>query len=137
MLGRCGNPNNPAFHNYGARGIRVCERWLKFENFRDDMLPTWRPGLTLERTNNNGNYEPGNCYWATWKEQGRNKRNNRLIDTPWGRMTLADAAQRSGVSPATLAWRLKFVPPVQRQRSIHQQSALLRPRARDNETPRT
>lgn len=71
--GRCNNPKDPAYKNYGDRGIKVCERWNKFENFYEDMGD--RPeGLTLERINNDGNYELGNCEWATWKKQARNKR---------------------------------------------------------------
>ena len=74
MLQRCSNPNHESYFRYGGRGIKVCQRWSKFENFFTDMGK--RPsGLTLERINNNGNYTPKNCKWATWKEQGQNKRN--------------------------------------------------------------
>src|SRR5574343_575843 len=62
MLARCGTPSHPAFKNYGARGITVCARWRKsFENFWEDMGPTYRRGLTLERTNNARGYSPANC----------------------------------------------------------------------------
>jgi hypothetical protein len=79
MLQRCTNPRNPAYRYYGARGIKVCEAWLRFENFLEDMGK--RPlGLTLERVNNKtGNYEKSNCIWATRKVQGRNKRNNLIF----------------------------------------------------------
>jgi len=76
MFTRCTNPNRREWQNYGGRGIKVCQRWMDFENFLADMGP--RPvGLSLERMNNDGNYEPGNCKWATAKEQANNRRPRR------------------------------------------------------------
>jgi hypothetical protein len=73
MLSRCRNPNVPCFSNYGARGISVCEEWHSFENFYADMgAPP--DGLTLERRNNEGDYERSNCCWATRLEQAHNRR---------------------------------------------------------------
>lgn len=77
---RCFNENNKDYVNYGGRGIIMCERWNKFENFLEDMGEC-PEGLTLDRINNNGNYEPGNCRWATHSEQNKNqrKRSKQLI----------------------------------------------------------
>lgn len=73
MLQRCTNPKRDKYEYYGGRGIKVCERWLTFENFYADMGE--RPeGWSLDRMDVNGNYEPGNCKWATKKEQANNRR---------------------------------------------------------------
>ena len=74
MRRRCENPNSTNYKNYGARGIKVCDRWQSFENFLADMGEKPDPALTLDRTNNEGDYEPDNCRWATRKEQRANKR---------------------------------------------------------------
>ncbi len=78
MLARCERPNHPSYPDYGARGITVCERWHVFENFLADMGP--KPGgLTLDRIENDGNYEPGNCRWATYSQQNTNQRPRKRV----------------------------------------------------------
>lgn len=80
MKNRCLSPNSGAFHRYGALGVQVCDRWLEFTNFLADMGEC-PDGLTLDRINPFGNYEPGNCRWATWKEQANNKRTHHQAST--------------------------------------------------------
>lgn len=88
MLDRCSNERNNQYHNYGGRGIKVCERWLEFVNFYADLGP--RPeGMSLERIDVNGNYEPSNCKWASFEEQSNNKRGMKkyLVDGEWRTLT--------------------------------------------------
>ncbi len=107
MKQRCFNPNDDRYADYGGRGITVCDAWREsFEIFLQDMGP--RPlGHTLDRIDNDGNYEPANCRWATAAEQARNKRNNIIVEWRGARMTLKDAAQLKGIHPATVWCRLE------------------------------
>lgn len=81
MKDRCKNPKSAQWKNYGGRGIKVCQRWLdSFDNFIADMGARLSPKHSLDRfPNMNGNYEPSNCRWATWKEQRNNSRQNRFV----------------------------------------------------------
>lgn len=81
MRTRCNNPNSTHYDRYGGRGIRVCSRWEDFRMFAADMGSTWRPGLSLDRINNDGDYEPENCRWATAKEQAQNRHRRKAHDT--------------------------------------------------------
>jgi hypothetical protein len=78
MIERCSNPKRNGYEHYGGRGIKVCDRWHKFENFYADMCPA-PAGLTLDRVDVNKGYEPGNCRWATWSTQRVNKRSSKVV----------------------------------------------------------
>lgn len=107
MLCRCHLPSHQAWKNYGGRGISVCSRWREsFENFWSDMGPTYQPGLCLDRMDNEGDYSPQNCRWATYRQQARNTRNSRLVDSPLGRMLVCELAEKTGINQTTLLYRL-------------------------------
>ena len=105
MIRRCNNPKMENYPHYGGRGIRVCERWLRFENFLADMGD--RPdGLSLDRENNDGNYEPGNCRWADAFQQCNNKQRNRLIELGGRTQTVAQWVRELGLKRCTVEARL-------------------------------
>lgn len=92
--------------DYKGRGIRVCERWLKFENFLADMGPRPSPAHSIDRIDNGGHYEPGNCRWATSVQQNRNRRSNRPVTAKGRTRLVVEWAADLGITPEALAWRL-------------------------------
>lgn len=113
MLSRCINCKDASYKFYGARGITVCDRWHVFENFLEDMGE--RPvGMEIDRVDNSQGYAPGNCRWVTHKQNGRNTRTNRVIDTPDGEMLLCEASELSGINFGTLLGRIRRNWPVSR-----------------------
>lgn len=100
MLGRCQDKNNP---DYGGRGIKVCARWRDFRNFFDDMGKRPRRTDTIEREDNDGNYEPSNCIWATRARQSLNRRSNRIVEFRGIKMPLKEAARVVGL-PYLSVW---------------------------------
>jgi hypothetical protein len=105
MRGRCRNPNLPDFKYYGGRGIKVCERWNVFENFLADMGEC-PPDLSIDRIDVNGNYEPGNCRWATQKEQTNNQRKNVRLTLNGRTQTLQQWADELKLDASMIRWRL-------------------------------
>lgn len=109
MIERCYKPKCDRFESYGRRGIQVCDRWRGengFENFLTDMGEC-PPGFQIDRKEVNGNYEPGNCRWATKPEQDRNRRTTRMLEIDGETLCLTDWSKRSGVGHTTIQARLK------------------------------
>ena len=107
MRQRCSNPNSPKYYLYGGRGVKVCERWNDFKLFLEDMEPGYVSGLSIDRIDVNGNYEPSNCRWATAKEQANNTRQNAQIEYKNQVYTLAEASEKFGINAETIAYRIK------------------------------
>lgn len=109
MKARCYNTRNASYARYGGRGIAVCERWQhSFERFLDDMGPRPSSAHSLDRfPDNNGNYEPGNCRWATKAEQANNLSSNRTITLDGVTRTAAEWASMTGLAPSVIYKRAK------------------------------
>lgn len=108
MKYRCNNHKNANYYLYGGRGIKVCKRWESFQNFYADMGAKPTAQHSLDRKNNNGNYEPSNCRWATPTEQQRNSRQNRqwkIAGVIYN--SLAEASEKTGIHRATIQSRSK------------------------------
>lgn len=106
IMSRCYNEKQKTYKHYGGRGILVCERWHTFKNFYDDMIAGYKKGLSIERENVNGNYEPSNCRWATHYEQVRNRTDNHFLEYNGQKMILNDWAKKYGIRKATLWARI-------------------------------
>jgi hypothetical protein len=106
MLERCYKPENTGYKHYGARGIRVCDRWKSYENFLSDMGRRPSPKHTIDREHNDGNYEPSNCRWATYTQQARNRSNNRMLSHNGITCCIAEWADRTGLSQDSIGRRL-------------------------------
>ena len=96
MIKRCTNPNHKFWSRYGGRGIRICDAWLRYENFIADMGEP-PPKYSIERKNNDGNYEPGNCIWVDQKTQRRNRSDSKFIVLRGKRMPVIEACERLGI----------------------------------------
>lgn len=107
MKTMCNNPNYSGYSDYGGRGISVCDRWGTFDNFLKDMGKKPSPKHSLDRIDNDGNYEPGNCRWATRKQQSRNRRGNRLVNFKGSSMPLAAAIEISGLGHEVVNKRIQ------------------------------
>jgi hypothetical protein len=106
ILSRCNNPNDKNYKHYGGRGIKVCERWQIYENFEEDMLPTYEKELQIDRINNDGDYEPNNCHWVTSKENNRNKRSNVVVTAFGEDRLLVELAEEYDIEYMTLWCRI-------------------------------
>lgn len=108
---RCGNEKCKSYMNYGGRGITICDEWKDdFQTFYDyvSKLPHFEEeGYSIDRINNDGNYEPGNVKWSTTKEQANNKRSNRVLEAFCEKHTVAEWSEKLGISDKTIMSRLR------------------------------
>lgn len=107
MKYRCQNPNHYDYKRYGARGIKVCDRWQKFENFYADMGEGYKDSLTIDRIDNKGNYEPSNCRWVNRKIQANNRRTCHLLTFNGETKNIREWAYKLGISENTIHSRLR------------------------------
>jgi hypothetical protein len=106
MIARCERRHHKSYKNYGARGITVCVQWHDFHTFLADMRE--RPlGTTLDRIDNDGNYEPGNCRWAVRLQQDRNRRNNTLLTHQGRTLPMVSWSEATGIDKDTIGSRLR------------------------------
>lgn len=106
MRMRCERPGTNSYDRYGGRGIKVCDRWLEFENFYEDMGDTYQEGLQLDRIDFDGNYCPENCKWSTTKEQANNRVTNVFVEYKGEKYTVTQLAEKIGMNQQTLRDRI-------------------------------
>ena len=107
MRNRCNNQNDGSYKSYGGRGISVCDEWSNYLSFKEWALTNgYEETLSIDRINNNGNYDPSNCKWSTVKEQNRNKRKNHLIEYNGEIKTLVEWSEQLGIAYHTLKNRI-------------------------------
>lgn len=107
MKRRCDTPSVNRYERYGGRGICVCDRWLNdFWTFYHDMGPRPSSDYSLERINNDGDYEPGNCVWATRKEQANNRSSNHLVEYEGEMLTISQLSDKTNIKQGTLWYRI-------------------------------
>lgn len=108
MKRRCNNKNSPEYKNYGGRGIKICPEWNHYEGFKEWAHRSgYKDGLTLDRINVDGDYEPANCRWVPIRDQQRNRRDNIWIEVGGEKVLLADLARQTGILDKTLYSRYK------------------------------
>ena len=108
MKNRCSNPKHTHYKNYGGRGIKVCDEWMKFETFMEWALSNgYKDNLELDRIDNDKNYEPNNCQWITHKENNNKRGNNRIIELNGQAKTLSEWAEIYNISSNTIWSRLE------------------------------
>jgi hypothetical protein len=108
MKKRCFRTSGRDYQYYAGKGITVCDRWRdSFDNFLADMGPRPSPKHSIDRIDNDGNYEPSNCRWATWSEQNNNRRSNRILAFDGQAKTITQWAEFSGIDIVTIHARLR------------------------------
>ena len=130
MLTRCFNPKRKEWANYGGRGISVCNEWKGkngYINFREWSIANgWKDGLTIDRIDNDGDYEPNNCRWATLRAQARNRRSNVWLNVDGEKMLLFDVAKKFKMWHHTIRyWMKKYGPEIAIQKAKERQNVLL------------
>lgn len=112
MMSRCYNPKDKRYNRYGGRGIKVCKQWYDISAFIRDMQPSFQKGLTIDRIDNNGDYEISNCKWATRKEQNCNYSRNVVLEFNGEKLCLSEWAEKLGINYSTIYYRFSAGWPV-------------------------